>query len=133
MKFRWNLVTIVYFTVLVVKTKSQSKPFDFYLLFIYLSTFLEIRRNKKMQKRKEKRGKRGKRSKKYCSEGAVIQIAESSEGGLLKTNKYGLIYLVRTQNFPKNNISLQIHTCTCAYQAVRNNIFSKNFAYILNE
>ena len=57
MKFRWNLVTIVYFTVLVVKTKSQSKPFDFYLLFIYLSTFLEIRRNKKCKKGKKREGK----------------------------------------------------------------------------
>ena len=59
MKFRWNLVTIAYFTVLVVKTKSQSKPFDFYILFIYLSTFLEIHRNEKCKKKRiEKREKR---------------------------------------------------------------------------
>ena len=38
------------------------------------------------------------------------------------------------QNFPKTNISYPlICTCTCAYQGVKNNSFSENFAYVLNE
>lgn len=74
MKFRWNLVAMVYFIVLAVKAKSQSKLFNFYL-FIYLSTFEGIHRNEKCKKRREKREKKGKRSTKYCLEGAVIQVA----------------------------------------------------------
>ena len=45
-----------------------------------------------------------------------------------------IMYLVRTQNFPKTNISDPlIHTRMCAYQGVRNVSFSENFAYVLNE
>ena len=42
----------------------------------------------------------------------------------------GVIYLKRTQNFPKNNfLPPGTHTCVC----VRNVSFSENFAYVLNE
>ena len=45
----------------------------------------------------------------------------------------GVIHEVRTQNFPKTNISNPlILTRTCAYQGVRNVSFSENFAYVLN-
>ena len=41
------------------------------------------------------------------------------------------IYLVRTQNFRKTKISkLMISKRTCAYQGVRNVIFSENFEYV---
>ena len=67
----------------------------------------------------QRREKKGKRSKKYCPKGAVIQIAGTFEIGLLKTKKYGIIHLVRTQNFLKSNISYpQIRTFTCAFQGV---------------
>ena len=53
---------------------------------------------------------------------------------LLRTVTLGIIYLVRTQNFPKSNISNPlIRTRTYAYQRVRNVSFSENFSYILNE
>ena len=46
----------------------------------------------------------------------------------------GIIHLVRTQNFPKANISNPlIWTRTCAYQGVRNVSFSDNIAYSQNK
>ena len=46
---------------------------------------------------------------------------------------YAIINLVRTQNFPKTNISYPpIRTRTCAYQGVRSIGFAENFAYVLN-
>ena len=43
-----------------------------------------------------------------------------------KTCRMGVIHLVRTQNFPKTNISYPlIRTRTCAYQELRNVSFSK--------
>ena len=49
-------------------------------------------------------------------------------------HKIGVIHLVRTQNFPKTNISYPlIRTRACAYHGVRNFSFSENFAYVLNE
>ena len=44
------------------------------------------------------------------------------------TNELGIIYSVRTQNFP--NISYPL---TRAYQRVRNVSFSENFVYVLNQ
>ena len=45
---------------------------------------------------------------------------------------FGVIYLVRTQNFQKTNISYPlIHTRICAYQGVLNVSFSETFAYVL--
>ena len=45
----------------------------------------------------------------------------------------GFIHLVRTQNFPKINISDPlIRTRTCSFQRVRNVSFLGNFAYVLN-
>ena len=47
---------------------------------------------------------------------------------------YGIIHLVRTQNFPKNKHFLPlIRTLTRAYQGVRNVSFSTNPACVLNE
>ena len=46
---------------------------------------------------------------------------------------FGLIHLVRTQNFPKISFFVLPDTCTCAYQGVRNISFLKNFAYMLHE
>ena len=47
----------------------------------------------------------------------------------IKSLALGIIYLVRTQNFSKNNISYPlIRKRTRAYQGVRNVSFSKNFA-----
>ena len=41
----------------------------------------------------------------------------------------------RAQNFPKNYyfLSPDTHTCTCAYQGVRNVCFPENFAHVLYE
>ena len=46
---------------------------------------------------------------------------------------FGIIHLVRLQNFPKKlNYSL-IRTPACTYQGVRNVGFTENFANVLNE
>ena len=48
---------------------------------------------------------------------------------------YGIIYLVHTQNIPKNKhfLSPDTNKYVCAYQRVRNVSFSDYFVHILNE
>ena len=67
----------------------------------------------------------------------VTKTLEKSTTNKVRSSEnhlHGIIHLVRTQNFPKTNVSCPlINTSTYAYQGFRNVSFSENFAYVLNE
>lgn len=86
MKFRWNLVAMVYFIVLAVKAKSQSKLFNFYL-FIYLSTFEGIHRNEKCKKEEKKE-----RKKENDQQSIVLKVQS------FKLHKRLKLFLLRRRN-----------------------------------
>ena len=63
---------------------------------------------------------------------AITVLSRSVFHGYFRGVLWGHPYVHKI--FRKTNISYPlIHTPTCAYQGVRNNNFSENFAYVLNQ